>query len=94
VTIAVQRNGSTVEAGSSPSRLLSRQIRSLTVKRYTELRNFEPKSKAYKVSDRGGMCATVPPIGIVTLRFDLSLGRPSNESLCSGSSRHLLCDTA
>lgn len=37
------------------------------------LRNFEPKSKIYKASDRDGMCVTVSPSGTITFRYDYRL---------------------
>jgi len=39
----------------------------------TALRNFKPKSKIYKVSDRDGMYVTVSPVGTVTFRYDYRL---------------------
>lgn len=38
----------------------------------TALRNFKPKSKTYKASDRDGMYVTVSPTGTVTFRFDFN----------------------
>ena len=39
----------------------------------TALRNFKPKSKTYKASDRDGMYVTVSSTGTVTFRFDYRL---------------------
>ena len=47
------------------------------------LRNFKPKSKIYKASDRDGMYVTVSPGGTITFRYDYQLhGR--RESLTLG----------
>lgn len=37
------------------------------------LRNFKPKSKIYKASDRDGMYVTVSPGGTITFRYDYRL---------------------
>src|SRR3990167_4346987 len=39
----------------------------------TKLRNFKPKSKLYKASDRDGMYVTVSPTCTVTFRYDYRL---------------------
>lgn len=39
----------------------------------TALRNIEPKSTIYKVSDRDGMYVAVSPVGTITFRYDYRL---------------------
>ena len=65
------------------------------------LRNFKPKSKIYKASDRDGMYVTVSPGGTITFRYDyrlhgrretLTLGRYGPGGISLAMARELLLD--
>ncbi|MBV2234199.1 MAG: Arm DNA-binding domain-containing protein [Sterolibacterium sp.] len=65
------------------------------------LRNFKPKPKIYKTSDRDGMYVTVSPGGTITFRYDyrlhgrretLTLGRYGPGGISLAMARELLLD--
>src|SRR3990167_7533405 len=67
----------------------------------TKLRNFKPKSKLYKASDRDGMYVTVSPAGTVTFRYDyrlngrretLTIGRYGRDGISLAMARERLAD--
>jgi len=68
---------------------------------FTTLRNFKPKSKIYKASDRDGMYVTVSPSGTVTFRYDyrlngrretLTFRRHGSDGISLAMARELLLD--
>src|SRR5262245_25347225 len=69
------------------------------------LKKLKPKDKMYKVADRDGMYAVVPPSGQITFRYDyrlngrretLTIGRygPDGISLADARERHLIARKA
>jgi integrase len=68
----------------------------------TELRNLQPRTKPYKITDRDGMYVVVSPAGTVSFRYDyringrretLTIGRYGRDGISLANARERLSDS-